>query len=131
MANERDQERRKRLASDEGSETAPEAPAAPVAEPEGLKPYHVRGPGAVFYGGKGHAPGAALNLSDEDAASLGDFIAPGHRPKQVDPKNPVAGKYKVTHHGSIWRGGKAHTAGAVLDLSAQEAAEFHDRIEAV
>lgn len=83
----------------EGDTEATEPEAKPTAKPK-TSTYHVVGDGAVSLG-KGRArktyrAGDAIELTDEDAESLGDLIAKGPPPPPPVPRGErKAGRYRV------------------------------------
>lgn len=85
---------------------------------------------------------AALTSKDADIASLSRRCAEleadlaEHRAalanlKPTPAKTRKAGRYKVVGPGSVTAHGKSHPAGAVLDLSADEAKSLGAEVEAI
>jgi hypothetical protein len=98
-----------------------------VAEEKKL--YTVNGPGSVTVKGQMFTAGSEIELSKEDAASLGDAVMIGKaRPADVIARRK-AGRYVVTKERSLWTEGKMQTAGFVVELSEDEARKLGDTVE--
>jgi hypothetical protein len=94
--------------------------------------YYVVGPGSVGFGGKVHAAGSKLKLTDEEALSLGDAVAEGEPPPPPEEiAQRSAGKYRVAGPGSLWHGGGLRDKGFQLDLSQEEARKLGAAVERV
>jgi hypothetical protein len=106
------------------------AGAAPLAEtkPE-TKPktkrerYYVVGPGSVRFGGQTYAALDKVDLTAEEAASLGESVKPGAPPKAAtdDIEKRTAGTYEVAGPGQVMFEGVARSKGFELKLDAVEA----------
>ena len=114
--------------ADKGKDEPSEAELEELTAPRST--FHVRGPGAVRYKGKAHAPGSALELTEREAKGLGDAVAPGPPPKPRRAPD-TAGRYRITGPGSICQAKRFHGPGSEVELSAAEAKAFADRIEPV
>lgn len=92
--------------------------------------FHVVGPGSVTFGGKNHPAGALLQLTDDEALSLGEAVAEGKAPQApVAIAKRAGGKYRVAKERSIWHGGKHRLPGFELDCDEAEARSLGDAIE--
>jgi hypothetical protein len=86
------------------------------------KPYHVVGPGSVFYDEAMRRPGETLLLTEEEAKRMEEAVKPGKPPAPPAAiKDRTGGRYVVAGPGSVWFSGKAREKGFVLELDAAEA----------
>lgn len=90
--------------------------------------WHVTGPGSVGYMGQLHGPGALLWMTEREARSLGNAIAPGE-PKVANNDPSGGGAFRITAFGAIKLKGRIYPPGSVVTLSEDQAREFADRIE--
>jgi hypothetical protein len=118
--------------AEEAKSGAPEKTGAPEAKvkakAERREAYVVGAESSVMVDGEAYAPGATVQLTDEQALSLEGKVSLASAQVQADGP-PKAGKYVVTEHGSICRGGRFFNTGDVLDCSAAEAKEWSDRLK--
>ena len=84
--------------------------------------FHVPGPGSVRVGGKTHGPGTELELTEDEAESLGESVAEGAAPpKAEDIAKRKGGRYKVAGPGCVWFDGRMREKGFELTLSEEDA----------
>ena len=96
------------------------------------KPFHVPGPGSVFFNGKLYKAGAELSLTEDEAAEMVDVIKPGRKPAEPAAIGErVAGKYRVTGLGNVCSEGTFHGKGKVLMLDEEDARRLGPYVEEV
>ncbi len=86
------------------------------------KPFHVPGPGGVFFEGKLHKAGAELMLTEDQAEEMADVVKPGRKPAEPAAFGErEAGRYRVTGLGQVLHSGTFHAKGKVLQLDQDDA----------
>ena len=97
--------------------------AQPAQQPKGPETeiYRVVGPGSVLHKGEAYAAGDPIELTKEDADSLGELVESADSPQFVPIGKRGDGLYQVVGPGSVLSGGKAYGPRATLRLSAEEA----------
>lgn len=94
------------------------------------KPFHVPGPGGVFFEGKLHKGGAELSLTEEEAEEMAELVKPGRKPAEPAPIGErKAGKYRVTALGQVLHSGVMHAKGKVLHLDEDDARSLGAYVE--
>jgi hypothetical protein len=115
------------MSQDMKGEKAPAtASTAPAAQ---KRTYTVANIGSVSIGGNIFGPGAEVQLSAEEAASLGTSVFPGKAKPVDDFSKRKAGMYQVAAERNLCKDGKFLGPGELLDLNAQEAQKLGDAIE--
>lgn len=116
---------------DTGKEGAAQNGAAAPPKPVERKLYTVKGPGSVIVGGQLVGAGTQLQLTADEAASLGDALMLGKPPPKDVVAERKAGKYEVAPNRNLWSGGEMRGAGFQLTLEAKEAQSLGDAVQPV
>ena len=98
------------------------APSTGAAQATGSKAiYQVLGPGSVLFGGKSYGPGDPIELTREDAKSLGKLVESADSPQFIPIGKRVDGLYEVVGPGCVLSGKKAYGPGETVHLTADDA----------
>jgi hypothetical protein len=110
-----------------------EKAAKAKAEAEAKEPkvtFHVVGPGAIMVGGEKYSAGKSLQLTKDEAKSLGPAVKAGPAPAAPEEiSKRKNGDYVVAGPGCVWFEGKAREPGFPLRLTAEEAKKMGDAVK--
>ena len=109
-----------------GEKAPATASTAPVAQKQTYTVAHI---GSVSVGGNILGPGSEVQLSADEAASLGTSVFPGKAKPVDDFSKRKAGMYQVAKERNFCKDGKFLGAGELLELDATEARKLGDAIE--
>ena len=102
----------------------------PEAKPDPKQRYRVLQ--RIFVGKEAHQSGTFVELTLDEAKSLGDAVTTNLRTPEVeDIQAREGGLYEIVGPGSVWLGGKRQGPGAVIELDAADARQIGKLIKKV